>query len=98
MEILFNIESNTYSQEITLKLPIIKKTSQNNYIESGPMTQIANLQPAQIENNTNPIIMGVSGPRNDENDYPLVMMKMIILIALIQQSLINKYISLNLLK
>ena len=34
------------------------------------MTQIANLQPAQIENNTNPIIMGVSGPRNDENDYP----------------------------
>ena len=26
MEILFNIESNTYSQEITLKLPIIKKT------------------------------------------------------------------------
>ena len=70
MEILFNIESNTYSQEITLKLPIIKKTSQNNYIESGPMTQIANPQPAEIENNTNPIIMGVSGPRNDENDYP----------------------------
>jgi len=70
MDILFNVQINSYSQELTFQLPLIQKTTQN-YIQTGSMTQLGvNAQTnIQIEE-SKPVIMGVEGPRNDENDYP----------------------------
>ena len=71
MEILFNIQANSYEQELTFQLPLIKKSEQN-VIKSGPITQIteANPQPQIIEESKGGVILGVEGPPNDENDYP----------------------------
>ena len=70
MEILFNIQSNSYEQELTFQLPLLQKSEQN-IIQSGPITQITSTNPQYILPQENkPLIMGVSGPRNDENDYP----------------------------
>lgn len=70
MEILFNLQINTYEQEVTFPLPL--KISNNNYIKSGPLTQLNNNTIPQTQNfiENEPVIMGVSGPRNDENDFP----------------------------
>jgi len=72
MEILFNVQINSYSQELTFQLPLLSKINQN-YIQTGPMTKISQpistVPPIQIEENK-PLIMGVNGPSNDENDYP----------------------------
>ena len=70
MAILFNIQANSYEQELTFQLPLIQKSGQN-FIQSGPITQIteANPQP-QIIQESKGVILGVEGPPNDENDYP----------------------------
>ena len=69
MDILFNLQINSYEQELTFQLPL--KKSNQNYIQSGPLTQIPTQNP-QLQNieENKPLIMGVSGPNNDENDYP----------------------------
>ena len=69
MDILFNLQINSYEQELTFQLPL--KKSNQNYIQSGPLTQIPTQNP-QLQNieENKPLIMGVSGPNNGENDYP----------------------------
>ena len=62
MDILFNVQINSYSQELTFQLPLIQKSTQN-FIQTEPITQVTGV-------NTPSLIMGVEGPRNDENDYP----------------------------
>ena len=70
MEILFNVQFNSYSQELTFQLPLLSKSNQN-YIQTGPMTKISEPVPPSFQYEENkPLIMGVTGPRNDENDYP----------------------------
>ena len=68
MDILFNIQINSYAQEITFQLNLVQTPSQN-YIKSGPMTQISNATTNQVVVN-NPVIMGVDGYNAEENDYP----------------------------
>ena len=71
MEILFNVQINSYSQELTFQLPLLSKLNQN-YIQSGPITKMKepiSTPPVQYEE-SKPLIMGVIGPHNDENDYP----------------------------
>ena len=40
MEILFNVQINSYSHELTFQLPLLSKINQN-YIQTGPMTKIS---------------------------------------------------------
>ena len=65
MEILFNIQANSYEQELTFQLPLIQKSGQN-FIQSGPITQMtsANPQP-QIIQESKGVILGVEGPPNE---------------------------------
>ena len=70
IEILFNIQANSYEQELTFQLPLIQKTDQN-LIQTGPITQITGTNPqSPFQQENKPVIIGVTGPRNDENDYP----------------------------
>ena len=46
MEILFNVQFNSYSQELTFQLPLLSKSNQN-YIQTGPMTKISEPVPQQ---------------------------------------------------
>ena len=69
MEILFNLQSKTYQQELTFSLSM--KASNQSFIQSGPLTKISGTIPqTQNYEDNKPLIMGVAGPRNDENDYP----------------------------
>ena len=70
LEILFNIQANSYEQELTFQLPLIQKSDQN-LIQTGPLTQITSTNPqSPFQQGNKPVIIGVTGPRNDENDYP----------------------------
>ena len=69
MEILFNVQYNSYAQELTFQLILVQKSSQN-YIKSGPMTQISNANTNTQVAGNNTVIMGVQGYNTEENDYP----------------------------
>ena len=75
MDILFNIQYNNCSQELSFQLDLIQQSSQN-YIKAGPIIQMSN---NNINTNTNtnaqvvvnnPVIMGVPGYNTQEDDYP----------------------------